>query len=84
LNAAGTSLVFAELKTPVRQKMERYDLIDTINPDHFFDTIRERSTPSARRPGRSGPRARACSHGVEGRRGRKLLVVRPLHPNQGR
>ena len=41
LNAAGTSLVFAELKTPVRQKIERYDLADAIDPDHFFDTIRE-------------------------------------------
>ena len=41
LNADGTSLVFAELKTPVRQKIERYELTDTINPDHFFETIRE-------------------------------------------
>jgi high affinity sulfate transporter 1 len=41
LNAAGTSLVFAELKTPVRQKIERYGLTDTINPAHFFETITE-------------------------------------------
>ena len=41
LNADGTSLVFAELKTPVRQKIERYDLTDTIDPDHFFETISE-------------------------------------------
>ena len=39
LNADGISLVFAELKTPVRQKIERYELTDTINPDHFFETI---------------------------------------------
>ena len=39
LNANGISLVFAELKTPVRQKIERYDLTDTIDPDHFFETI---------------------------------------------
>ena len=39
LNADGISLVFAELKTPVRQKIERYDLTDTIDPDHFFETI---------------------------------------------
>ncbi len=39
LNADGTSLVFAELKTPVRQKVERYDLTDTIDPDHFFETV---------------------------------------------
>jgi len=41
LNADGISLVFAELKTPVRQKIERYELTDAINPDHFFETIRE-------------------------------------------
>ena len=41
LNANGISLVFAELKTPVLQKIERYELTDTINPDHFFETIRE-------------------------------------------
>jgi len=39
LNAAGISLVFAELKDPVRAKIERYGLTRTINPDHFFPTI---------------------------------------------
>jgi len=41
LEAAGTSLVFAELKTPVRQKIEHYALSDTLDPSHFFETIRE-------------------------------------------
>jgi high affinity sulfate transporter 1 len=41
LNAEGISLVFAELKTPVHQKIDRYKLTDTIDPDHFFETIRE-------------------------------------------
>ena len=41
LNASGISLVFAELKTPVRQKIERYELIDELDPNHFFDTIRQ-------------------------------------------
>src|SRR6478609_3211468 len=41
LNAAGISLVFAEMKTPVRRRVERYELTDTIDPDHFFDTINE-------------------------------------------
>ena len=41
LSADGISLVFAELKTPVRQKIERYGLTDTINPEHFFETIRQ-------------------------------------------
>jgi high affinity sulfate transporter 1 len=39
LNAQGTSLVFAELKDPVRQKIERYGLTRTINPGHFYPTI---------------------------------------------
>jgi high affinity sulfate transporter 1 len=39
LNATGISLVFAELKDPVRRKIERYGLTRTINPHHFFPTI---------------------------------------------
>ena len=39
LNTQGISLVFAELKDPVRHKIERYGLTRTINPDHFFPTI---------------------------------------------
>ena len=39
LNAQGTSLVFAELKDPVRRKIERYGLTRTISPHHFFPTV---------------------------------------------
>ena len=39
LNAEGTSLVFAELKDPVRDKIERYGLTRTIDPHHFFPTV---------------------------------------------
>ena len=39
LNAQGTSLVFAELKDPVRDKIERYGLTRTIDPRHFYPTI---------------------------------------------
>ena len=39
LNADGISLVFAELKDPVRAKIERYGLTRTIDPRHFFPTI---------------------------------------------
>jgi high affinity sulfate transporter 1 len=39
LNAQGISLAFAELKDPVRRKIERYGLTRTINPQHFFPTI---------------------------------------------
>jgi MFS superfamily sulfate permease-like transporter len=40
LRAAGTSLVFAELKDPVREKVERYELDDALEPIHFFATVR--------------------------------------------
>jgi len=39
LNAGGTSLVFAEVKDPVRRKIERYQLTRTIDPQHFFPTL---------------------------------------------
>jgi len=39
LNERGVSLVFAELKDPVRRKVERYELTRTIDPDHFFPTL---------------------------------------------
>jgi high affinity sulfate transporter 1 len=40
LNARGTNLVFAEMKDPVRRKIERYELTRTIDPRHFFPTVR--------------------------------------------
>jgi high affinity sulfate transporter 1 len=39
LNERGISLVFAELKDPVREKIERYGLTRTIDPAHFFPTV---------------------------------------------
>ncbi|WP_238163158.1 SulP family inorganic anion transporter [Kribbella capetownensis] len=39
LNARGVSLVFAEMKDPVRKKIERYELTRTINPAHFHPTL---------------------------------------------
>ena len=56
LNAQGISLVFAELKDPVRRKIERYGLTRTIDPRHFFPTI-EAAVAAFRhgRPGPSGP-----------------------------
>jgi high affinity sulfate transporter 1 len=41
LNAEGVSLVFAEIKDPVREKIERYGLTRTIDPAHFFPTIED-------------------------------------------
>lgn len=39
LNAAGIHLILAELKDPVRKKIERYGLYDTIDRRHFYPTI---------------------------------------------
>jgi high affinity sulfate transporter 1 len=39
LNAAGIHLILAELKDPVRDKIERYGLYDTIDRKHFYPTI---------------------------------------------
>jgi high affinity sulfate transporter 1 len=39
INAMGVALVFAEMKDPVRRKIERYELTKTIDPRHFFPTI---------------------------------------------
>jgi high affinity sulfate transporter 1 len=41
LNARGTSLVFAELKDPVRRKLDRYKLTGPIDPAHFFPTLED-------------------------------------------
>jgi high affinity sulfate transporter 1 len=40
LNARGISLVFAEMKDPVHEKITRYELTRTIDPTHFYPTIR--------------------------------------------
>jgi high affinity sulfate transporter 1 len=39
INAVGVSLVFAEMKDPVRNKIERYELTKTIDPGHFYPTL---------------------------------------------
>ena len=39
LNARGTHLVLAELKDPVRSKIDRYELSRTLDPDHFYPTV---------------------------------------------
>ena len=39
LNARGVSLAFAEMKDPVRGKIERYELTRTIDPHHFYPTV---------------------------------------------
>jgi high affinity sulfate transporter 1 len=39
LNGIGVSLVFAEMKSPVQSKIERYGLTRTIDPAHFYPTL---------------------------------------------
>jgi MFS superfamily sulfate permease-like transporter len=39
LNERGVSMVFAELKDPVRAKIARYELTRTIDPNHFYPTL---------------------------------------------
>ena len=39
LNARDVSLVFAEVKDPVRAKIQRYELERTIDPAHFYPTL---------------------------------------------
>jgi high affinity sulfate transporter 1 len=41
LNRDGLHLAFAELKDPVRDKLERYSIYDTIDPGHFYPTVRK-------------------------------------------
>jgi high affinity sulfate transporter 1 len=50
LNGQGISLVFAEMKDPVRTKIERYELTRTIDPTHFFPTIEAAMTAFGRLP----------------------------------
>ncbi len=51
LDAQGTSLVFAELKDPVRRKIERYGLAREIEPKHFFPTLTSAVTAFAEKTG---------------------------------
>ena len=55
LNERGTSLVFAEMKDPVREKIERYELTDTIDPAHFFPTLDEALVEYVRQTGAAWP-----------------------------
>jgi len=55
LNDQGISLVFAELKDPVRRKIERYGLTRTINPDHFFPTVGAAVRAFREKPGPDWP-----------------------------
>ncbi|WP_371407390.1 sulfate permease [Kribbella sp. NBC_00662] len=51
LNERGISLVFAEMKDPVREKIERYELTRTIDPRHFLPTVDEAVAEYVRQTG---------------------------------
>ena len=51
LNDRGVSLIFAEMKDPVREKIERYELTRTIDPAHFFRTLDEAVAEYVRQTG---------------------------------
>jgi high affinity sulfate transporter 1 len=51
LNERGMSLVFAEMKDPVREKIERYELTRTIDPAHFFPTLDDAVSAYVRQTG---------------------------------
>ncbi|TWF74167.1 high affinity sulfate transporter 1 [Pseudonocardia hierapolitana] len=39
LNKKGVDIVFAEMKDPVRRKIDQYELTATIDPAHFYPTL---------------------------------------------
>jgi high affinity sulfate transporter 1 len=55
LNERGVSLVFAELKDPVRAKIERYELTRTIDPEHFYPTLEAAVAAFRAATGPTGP-----------------------------
>jgi high affinity sulfate transporter 1 len=57
LNARNISLVFAEMKDPVREKIERYELTRTIDPAHFFPTLESAVDAFAQRAATAAPAA---------------------------
>ena len=86
LNERGVSLVFAELKDPVREKIERYELTRTDRPRPLLPHPRRRRRPGTRlRPttvsqgGRTGPTDKPDRHRDRGRPGTGL----PYRPADG-
>ncbi|HEY7009209.1 MAG TPA: sulfate permease [Jatrophihabitantaceae bacterium] len=59
LNERGISLAFAEMKDPVRAKIERYELTRTISAGHFFATLDGAVAQYVRETGATWPSAPA-------------------------
>ena len=66
LNARGTSLVFAELKDPVKAKLERYELVGPLDPAHFFRTLEECPRRLPRKTGAEWTSAQGRPEGGQG------------------
>jgi high affinity sulfate transporter 1 len=81
LNDQGISLVFAELKDPVRRKIERYGLTRTINPQHFFPTIEDAVAAFRQETGADWAAAGQAAAGETGGTGRPHDV--PASPPAG-
>ena len=81
LNDQGISLVFAELKDPVRRKIERYGLTRTINPQHFFPTIEDAVAAFRQETGADWAAADQAAVGETGGTGRPHDV--PASPPAG-
>jgi MFS superfamily sulfate permease-like transporter len=84
LDRHGTALVFAELKDPVRRKIDRYGLARAIEPDHFFPTVeaavttyRNQTGTTWAGPGESGSVGRPDSGGADGAAPPPDLPTRP-------
>src|SRR4051794_19807501 len=61
LDERGQTLVFAELKDPVRRKVERYGLAREIQPQHFFPTVEAAVDAFQRQTGATWPAPRTAS-----------------------
>ncbi|SNY53074.1 SulP family inorganic anion transporter [Paractinoplanes atraurantiacus] len=53
LDAEGVALVFAEMKHPVRAKLDRYKLTGKIEEEHFFPTVEDAVAAYQRRHGQA-------------------------------
>ena len=63
LDEHGTCLVFAELKDPVRRKIERYGLAREIRPEHFFPTLEAAVTAYEAQTGAQWEKSPDSPHG---------------------
>ncbi|MGY1643631.1 SulP family inorganic anion transporter [Geodermatophilus sp. SYSU D00703] len=76
LDERGQTLVFAELKDPVRRKVERYGLDRELEARHFFPTVEAAVDAFQRRTGAAWPAPRPAPDGETG------VLERPEPPPQ--